>query len=108
MINSSRCLLDTTILMRLANENDILYSLAVRAIEELDVQSISIFITPQNLIEFRNVATRLIIDNGLGLSVKEVEIQAAEFENVFNLLTDTAEIYDHWKRLVLDAGIIGK
>lgn len=65
-------------------------------------------LTPQVLIEFRNVATRSRTLNGLGLSVGEAEAKAAVFEAVFPLLAENPDIYPAWKALVGALGIIGK
>ena len=102
------CLVDTPILVRLSNSSDVLYSVALHAVSELHLQSVQLCITPQNLIEFRNVATRSIAENGLGYTVTEVEEKAKEFESLFFLLDDVSTIYYSWKTLVHQAGIIGK
>jgi len=83
-------LIDTTILARLANAADAQH------------------ITPQVLVEFRNVATRPAAVNGLGLSTIDTEAQAATFEARFALLAETADIYPAWKALVGALGVIGK
>jgi hypothetical protein len=43
-------------------------------------------VTPQVLIEFRNVGTRPVMANGLGLSAADAETQASTFEARFPLL----------------------
>src|SRR5262245_33014875 len=65
-------------------------------------------ITPQVLVEFRNVATRPVAVNGLGLSTVDAEAQAAAFEASFPLLAETPDIYPAWKALVGALGVIGK
>jgi predicted nucleic acid-binding protein len=101
-------LIDTPLLLRLANLSDVQYPVADHAIRELHRQGETLHIAPQNLIEFRNAATRPVADNGLGFSVALVEQQAAGFEALFSLLPDTPDIYPAWKTLVSAAGIIGK
>ncbi len=64
--------------------------------------------TPQNLIEFRNFATRPLSANGLGLAAVAAEGLAATFEATFTLLGETADIYPAWKALVMGLGVIGK
>jgi len=54
------------------------------------------------------VATRPIVQNGLGLSAAEAEVQAAGFEAAFALFADTPDIYPAWKALVSALNIIGK
>ena len=65
-------------------------------------------VTPQLLIEFRNVATRPVTANGLGLSAVDTEAQAATFEARFPLLAETPDIYPAWKALVNALGVVGK
>jgi predicted nucleic acid-binding protein len=101
-------LLDTSILVRLANRADALYSVADAAVAKLFVRNEVLCITPQNLIEFRNVATRPTAVNGLGLIPADAEAKAAIFEASFSLLAETADIFPAWKTLVSTLGVIGK
>ena len=101
-------LVDTPILLRLANTSDVQYPIAHRAVLTLHNQGATLHIAPQNLIEFRNAATRPVTDNGLGFSPDVVEQKAAAFEALFPLLPETGAIYPAWKVLVHAAGIIGK
>lgn len=65
-------------------------------------------VTPQNLVEFRNAATRPAAQNGLGLTITEAMTKAAFFEASFPLLVETPAIYPAWKALVDAMGVIGK
>ena len=65
-------------------------------------------VTPQVLVEFRNVATRPKAANGAGLPIRDAEAHATTFELKFPLLTDTPDVYPAWKALVSALGIIGK
>ena len=51
-------LVDTSILVRLANSADPSYPVADRAVVELHLRGEVLHITTQNLVEFRNDATR--------------------------------------------------
>src|SRR5438105_9572905 len=101
-------LLDTSILVRLANANDAQHPVAARAVLELHRRSEVLHITSQVLIEFRNVATRPKSANGAGLSIVDAETHAATFEAKFALLAETPDIFVAWKALVGALGIIGK
>ncbi|HEX6985169.1 MAG TPA: PIN domain-containing protein [Planctomycetaceae bacterium] len=101
-------LLDTNVLVRLANTADASYAAAVRAVAELHRRGEAIRVAPQNLIEFRAAATRPTAANGLGHSAAEAERKAAQFESTFPLLPDTPDIYPAWKSLVSAAGVVGK
>src|SRR5438105_3912509 len=101
-------LLDTNVLVRLANTADARHAEATQAVVELHRRGEALHVTPQVLIEFRNVATRPAALNGLGLSTVDAEAQAAGFEAVFPLLTENPDIYPTWKALVGGLGVIGK
>jgi predicted nucleic acid-binding protein len=101
-------LVDTSILVRLANRADTAYPIADRAVVQLHLRGEVLHLTPQNLIEFRNVATRPAAVNGLGLSAAAAEAKAADFEALFPLLPETPDIYAAWKTLVAAAGVLGK
>jgi len=101
-------LIDTTILARLANATDALHAVAARAVLELHRRGEVLTITPQVLVEFRNVATRPVAVNGLGLSTVDAETQAATFQARFPLLAETPDVYPAWKSRVGALGVIGK
>lgn len=101
-------LLDTNVLVRLANAADPDYEVAAHAVVVLERRNETIHITSQNLIEFRNAATRPAKVNGLGLPPLIAETQAEKFEAAFPLLPDTPAIYPAWKSLVTASGVIGK
>src|SRR6516162_410125 len=101
-------LIDTNILVRLANTADPKKAIADRAILQLHRRGEIVHITAQNLVEFRNVATRPSAMNGLGMSIPDAESEAAKFEAIFPLLQETADIFPAWKILVSALGVIGK
>jgi predicted nucleic acid-binding protein len=101
-------LLDTNVLVRLANAADVRYAIADRAVMELHRRGEVLHLTPQVLMEFRNVATRPLARNGLGLSTVDAEMQSAGFETRFPLLADTPDIYSAWKALVSALAVTGK
>ena len=78
-------LVDTSVLLRLANTSDLQYPIASRAVLALHDRGAILHTAPQNLIEFRNAAIRPISDNGLGFSVDIVEQKAVAFEALFPL-----------------------
>src|SRR5688500_401338 len=100
-------LIDTSILSRLANAADGQHAAAARAVLELHRRGEALHITAQVLIEFRNVATRPVAVNGLGLATVDAEAQAAVFEARFPLLGETPDIYRAWKALVGALGVVG-
>ena len=101
-------LVDTSILIRLANAADLQFDVAAEAMLKLHDLGEILHVTPQNLIEFRNVATRPVKNNGLGLSLVDAEANAANFEATLPLLPETPDIFPKWKAIVGSLGIIGK
>ena len=70
-------LIDTSILGRLANVSDVQHAVATRAVLDLHRRGEVLNVTPQVMIEFRNVVTRPVAVNGLGLSTADTEALAA-------------------------------
>jgi predicted nucleic acid-binding protein len=101
-------LIDTSILGRLANRTDVSHPIATAAIAALHRRGEVLHITPQNLVEFRNFATRPTNANGLGLAALAVESLAANFEAAFPLLDETPSIFPAWKAIVEALGVVGK
>lgn len=101
-------LIDTSILARLANQVDAQRALAAHAVLELHRRGEMLHLTPQVMVEFRNLATRPVARNGLGFSAADTEAQAAGFEASFPLLAETPDIYPAWKALVGALQVIGK
>lgn len=77
------------------------------AVKALRSRHEMIFVTPQNMIEFWNGATRPKASNGLGLTPAQADAEARELEALFPLAPDTAAIYPEWRRLVIAAGVSG-
>ena len=101
-------LVDTSILARLANTADTFYPVANHAVLELHRRGEVLHVTPQNLVEFRSVATRPVASNGLGLASRDAEAIAAGFEAAFPLLVETPEIHTSWKAVVESLAVVGK
>lgn len=101
-------LLDTSILGRLANQADTDHATAKRIIADLHRGGEVLHITPQNMVEFRNFATRPKVVNGLGLTSANAAAIAAIFEASFPMLEETPAIHPAWRSLVDLAGVIGK
>jgi predicted nucleic acid-binding protein len=100
-------LVDTNILLRWVSPADPQHSLAVSSIKALQHRGEIVHITPQNLIEFWNVATRPTTVNGLGMSPTEAERQVESLELLFPLVLDTPDVYREWRKLVSAAGVSG-
>lgn len=101
-------LIDTSILGRLANRSDSAHFTAQASVAQLHRNGEVLHLSAQNLIEFRNFATRPVVSNGLGLTSKEAAELASSFEEAFPLLPDIAAIFPAWKALVEEMEVIGK
>lgn len=71
-------LADTNLLLRWQRPSDPLYFLAVQAVKTLRQRGESLYVTPQNFIEFWSVATRPESANGLGMTPAEADTEIAK------------------------------
>jgi predicted nucleic acid-binding protein len=101
-------LVDTSVLGRLANTDDPAHAVAETAVFQLHRRGETLLTSAQNLIEFRNFATRPLSANGLGLSASEAGAKAERFESRFAVVPDTPDIYPAWKALAHASAAIGK
>lgn len=100
-------LADTNILLRWVSPTDPQHSLAVSSVKTLQRRGDIVHITPQNLIEFWNVATRPAASNGFGMNPTEAERLVESLELLFPLVPDSPDVYREWRRLVSAAGVSG-
>ena len=101
-------LVDTSVPGRLANRGDAAHATAQTAVAELHRRGEVLHVTAQNLIEFRNFATRPAGANRLGLAPAAAAAVAASFEAAFPLLEETPAVYPAWRTVVDAFGVIGK
>jgi predicted nucleic acid-binding protein len=101
-------LVDTNVLLRLAQPKNPHQREAVRALRILRRQPEPLGILAQNLIEFWAVATRPASSNGLNLTVDETARQLGKLKALFKLLPDSSDIFGEWERLVLQHQVSGK
>lgn len=100
-------LVDTNILLRLAQRNHPMRPDARRALVTLRKQGEELCITPQNIIEFWAVATRRLASNGLGLTVDEAERETKKLKRIFKLRPDSPAIFAEWENLVTQHHVMG-
>lgn len=100
-------LLDTNVLLRLYQPNSPEFSSIRRAVNSLHRANVALYYLSQNIIEFWNVSTRPIAQNGYGLSPTETNEVATQIEKAFILLPDVEAIHDEWRRLVFAYGVSG-
>lgn len=101
-------LLDTNIILRLAEPAHPMHGIALTAVKKLFAEGHNLCLIPQNLIEFWNVATRPVDRNGLGWTTTQTDADVAGLESVFTILADSPAIYPEWRRLVVAHSVAGK
>ena len=102
------CLLDTNVAWRRIQPTDPRHGEIKSAIDRLITAGETVYITAQNLIEFRAIATRPESANGLGLTPSSASLKAREIEALFELLPETPAVYPQWCTLVDQYAVSGK
>jgi predicted nucleic acid-binding protein len=100
--------IDANVLLRFADPTAAQHPTAVAALSAVRAQGDSLRTLPQSLYEFWVVATRPIVNNGLGLSVAECEQMLARIETIFPLLPDPPTLFAEWRILVVAHNCHGK
>ena len=101
-------LLDTNVLLRLADAQSPEHAVAEAAIEHLIASQESVFISTQVLVEFWAVATRPESANGLGWSTATTAEAIRALRDQFPLLNEASEVLDRWFELVDRFQVAGK
>ncbi|CAN5906958.1 hypothetical protein BH24DEI2_BH24DEI2_15380 [soil metagenome] len=102
-----RFLLDTNIILRLANEEDAEHALVRDALETL-VATDELVLAPQCIYEFWSTCTRPARVNGLGWAVARTRLEGDRLLGLFLLLPDTPQIFSYWLELVTTHQVSGK
>lgn len=101
-------LIDTNILLRRQDADQAQLGAAAKALIHLRGQSERLCVARQNLIEFRNVASRPLDKNGLGLSAAEADLELDRAERDFDTLPENDVTYAVWRQLIAAKGVSGK
>ena len=104
----SYVLSDSKILLRYSDPTHLQYQEAKDAIKQVGRRGDILCIVPQNLVEFRAVATRPVSVNGLGMSQEQVKASLQQFLQFYVLFEETPAIFVEWERLVETYGSEGK
>ncbi len=102
-----RILVDTNILLRIAEPLHALHATFSDCTRLLREQDHELVIVPQTIYEFWAVATRNVERNGLGKSVPYTEALVEKLVGVFRLLRDERAIYETWFQLVTSYSVSG-
>ena len=101
-------LLDTNILLRRLEPNNPQAFIANNAIAGLEQKGEQLSVARQNLIEFRNTASRPLDKNGLGLTPADADLELDLLERDFNTLPENDLVYAVWRQLIVAKGVSGK
>lgn len=100
-------LVDTNILLRFADRTHPLHPRIRAAVRTLRAEGHRLRATPQNCIEFWNVATRPADRNGLGLEPADADQLLRFVERLFPVLPDVPAVYPQWRQLVVAFDVSG-
>lgn len=100
-------LLDTNILVRLAQPHHPYAPVALRALRVLQVRNEALCIVQQNVVEYWAVTTRPIAANGLAFTTEQVAAKVDDLRHLFMMLPETP-LQDTWERLVIDHRVSGR
>jgi len=102
-------LLDTGILLRLADRRDEQHETVFRAIRTLIGRGEELLVTTQKIAEFCNVATRPVTSNRLGLSPMDaLELLEREIQPICSVVAELNAVFAELKRLIARYGVTGK
>src|SRR5438105_3082658 len=93
-------LLDTNILLRMAELQHAMHEPALQAAEVLAGGGETLCLVSQNLYEFWIVSTRPVAQNGLGLSAVQAVAELTEVKKQFKIHDDSPAIRSVWEQLV--------
>lgn len=99
---------DTNVLLHSIDDGHVAQPITQKGLFALRDRGEILSIFPQNLIEFWAVATRPVINNGLGFSIAKAEEEIVSLKTLFALLPDTPEIFPEWEKIVLQYRVSGK
>ena len=100
-------LADTNVLLRFADRTHPVHPIIRAALRKLRTNGHRVCATPQNFVEFWNVATRPTERNRFGLAPANADRLLRLVERLFPLLPDSPAVYTKWRRLVVSFGVSG-
>lgn len=101
-------LIDTNVLLRQQQPDSSDCFAAIKAVSRLSLDGERLCVARQNLIEFRNTATRPIDKNGLGLSPIQADLELDIAEKGFYTLAEDDKVYTVWRALIAAKGVSGR
>ena len=84
-----------------------MYRSARNALATLRRRGDRLCVTPQNIVEFRNVCTRPASQNGLGSTVATATRLMARIERMLSSLPGSPLVHSRWKEVVSEHAVVG-
>lgn len=103
-----RILVDTNIIIRLAQPHNPLRPEIVSALQKLSAASHELCVVPQVFYEYWVVATRPVENNGLGMATAVVQQSVLLLLQDFTLIGDMAGLFEEWLDLVAMHDVKGR
>lgn len=103
----NRVVLDTNVLLRLAEPRHASHAVAADAVEALRRSGRRAVILPQIVYEFWAVATRTTAANGLGMTAEEADGLIDGFTRRIPVMRDERGVYERWRELTRIYGVTG-
>ena len=101
-------LVDTNVLLRMAQPSHTMHGQAISAVSGLRMQSEVLCVVPQVLYEYWAVATRPVRSNGLGMTTVETDADLVKIMQRFRFIRDERAVFNPWRRLVMQFQVQGK
>ena len=101
-------LIDTNLLLRLADPGSEQHDVWTQALARLFEQGDEVYLTAQNFIEFWAVATRPVEANGFGWTREQTAKEVNDLRERFAFLPDSPDIFTRWLELVTQFPVRGK
>lgn len=102
-----RYVVDTNTLLRVVDRRQPLSLVLRSGLRRLRRSGDQLYVTPQNCVEFWNVATRPTTRNGFGFAPTDADRLLRLVERLFPLLPDGPAGYPQWRQLVVRFGVSG-
>lgn len=103
----TRIVLDTNVVLRLAEPAHVAHPLVASAIERLREQNMQALVFPQIIYEFWAVATRSVASNSLGMSASKAAPLIDEITRRIPVLRDERGVYERWRELTRSYNVTG-
>lgn len=101
-------LIDTNVLLRLAQPSSADHATAREALLKLDAEHVELCLVPQVVYEFWVAATRPVSVNGLGMDLATAEDSVLRMIRRFRFFRDERGIFERWHSLVVGSAVLGK